>query len=83
MGVFQLFYPRSMSFPHETFFEFPSLSPLGDALPSDSPEGPSTTGLHRRTTRPSAPRQLYNAQPEQKKVFCFDFCCRLVLSMVE
>ena len=68
--------------------EFPSLSPLGDALPGDAlpfdcPEGPSTTSLYRRTTRPAVPRQLYNAQPEPKKVFCFDFCCRLVLSMVE
>ena len=63
--------------------EFPSLSPLGDVLPFDYPEGPSTTGLHRRTARPSAPRQLYNAQAEPKKVFRFDFCCRLALSMVE
>jgi hypothetical protein len=68
--------------------EFPSLSPLGDALPGDAlpfdcPEGPPTTSLHRRTARPAVPRQLYNAQPEPKKVFRFDFCCRLVLSMVK
>ena len=56
----------------ETSREFPSLSPLGDALSFDSPEGPSTTGLHRRTTRQAVPRLLYNAQPEPKKVFCFD-----------
>ena len=61
------------NFQCETSLEFPSLLPLGEALPYDSSEGSSTSpGLHHRTLRQAVPRQLYNAQPEPKKVFCFE-----------